>query len=935
MMKIAYRSLRRLLLFWSAAIVLVDVASAEVSPVLTLESQVLPIGTGTKVFVDSSREMTFEQVQQAWSEGRFEDETKAVPNYGFTGFAYWFHFEIRDSGRVQGPWFFSMESPLVDFIDLYYRNTDGTWVHKASGDRLPFEERGLKHRFFYFPLPLSSDQPTAVFVRMQTQGASQFVMSIQSQAAVSAEDHESQLAQGAFIGLMAIMIAYYLLMAIGARSLEYLSLSLHWSGILLFKLVINGLAYEYLWPRSPWWGNVASAFSVPFVFLMAGFATYKFLGLSDYRRTSKIFKVLLSLLAIGTLGSFVLPYSTLKIFLAIGLCTVIAILVTSVYTLLSGYQSARFFLLSWISIIVASLVYGLQKSGLLPVSFLTTYSVEIGAAIHVLLMAIGASDKINAINMAIRRAQKEALEAQIEARRLTETMNIELERQVKERTEELWQQTKGMSVMLDNIQQGICTIDGGGSIHPQYSQFLERVVGTKDLSGKSLYEVLFDRSDLSAEDRSQLRTAIGFSMGQDSLGFEGNQHLLPRQMKLQSAKGSQYLEVDWAPIEGPHGDIQKILAAVRDITSVKKAEEAAAARQHELEIIGQILEIPASKFKRFISSTSRLLDDCEQIVQAGPRVIDWPVLLRNIHTIKGNARTYSFHELSQVTHEVETDLFTFDLTQAAAAQHTQLQHQLARIRTLIQTYEQVHDIKLKRKDQAELELNLMKLSQLVGPNLAALPEEPRHQLARVLGSLDRFSANSFGTILRPLVSSLDGLAKMLGRQVPEVRIEGQDFYLDVAGQERIEDIFVHLFRNSLDHGFDPDLQGQITIQIEHTGDATRLIYQDNGSGLNLKVLKEKGLRSQHIHENASEEAVANLIFLTGISSATKVTEISGRGVGMEAVKAFIESLGGTLQLKLTGMGPSPDYRRFSLTLQLPPQIQVNESRELSAAQKAA
>ncbi len=74
------------------------------------------------------------------------------------------------------------------------------------------------------------------------------------------------------------------------------------------------------------------------------------------------------------------------------------------------------------------------------------------------------TDKINDTNKKMQRAQEDALKAQVETNRLQEVMNTQLEQQVRERTEELWNQTKGMTVILENLNQGICKIDGSYSI---------------------------------------------------------------------------------------------------------------------------------------------------------------------------------------------------------------------------------------------------------------------------------------------------------------------------------------------------------------------------------------------------------------------------------------------------------------------------------------
>ncbi|MDQ3230723.1 MAG: Hpt domain-containing protein, partial [Pseudobdellovibrionaceae bacterium] len=618
------------------------------------------VGPVADVFEDKSRKMTFEKAQRAWEKGRFKPEVQELPNYGFTGRAYWFHFRVIGKDITREPWFLGLEYPLIDRIDLYYQNEMGEWQHKESGDRRAFESRDLKNRFFYFDIPVQSTQPTEIYLRLQTDGASEFLLYFKTLHEIMKEDHESQYVQGMYVGLLAVMIAYYMLMTFGARSLENLFLTSFLLALLFFKMAMNGLAIEYLWSDVIWWANASVAFSVPFVFLTALLNAYSFLPIKNYRRLQIVYLFFISLLGFECLASFVLPYIAVKAYVMSGLMATILIFFSSIFMLVKGYKPARFFMLAWVSLMMGALLFGTQKLGLIPVSFWSMHGLEIATAALVVLPSVGAADKVNEINKKIRRAQKVALQAQVEARRVTEQMNTQLEAQVKARTIELWQQTKDMSVMLNNIQQGICTVDGDGIIHKEYSSYLESILNHKNLEGQSLFSLIFARSDQSTEKVQMLHSVLESCMAEDAINFEINSHLLPRHIQLIQGSERRDLEMEWAPIEGADNKVQKVLTAIRDVTEIKKAEAMAAARQRELEIMGRILDLPASKFKRFVQSTHHLLQDCYAILERPDLKDSWAMILRNAHTIKGNARTYGFEEISKVVHQVENGLFSFD-----------------------------------------------------------------------------------------------------------------------------------------------------------------------------------------------------------------------------------------------------------------------------------
>jgi two-component sensor histidine kinase len=906
-----------------AALVLSGLARAE-ERLLILEAAKgrYTVGPYADVYEDKGRRMTFEKAQRFFQKGRFKPEVQNLPNYGFTGRAYWFHLKVIGKEGEQEPWFLGLEYPLIDKIDLYFQDEQGEWQHKESGDRREFSSRDLKNRFFYFDIPVHGVEPTEIYLRLQTDGASEFLLYFKTLHEIMKEDHESQYVQGMYVGLLAVMIAYYLLMTIGARSLENFFLTSFLFALLLFKMAMNGLAIEYLWSDFIWWANASVAFAVPFVFHTALLNAYSFLPVKNYRRLQITYFVFIGLTGLQCLASFILPYIAVKAYVMTGLCATLLIFSSSIFMLIKGYKPARFFMLAWVSLLMGSLLFGTQKLGLIPVSFWSINGVEIATACLVVLLSVGAADKINEINKKIRRAQKAALQAQVEARRVTELMNTQLEAQVKERTEELWQQTKDMSVMLHNIQQGICTVDGDGTIHKEYSSYLERILEHRNLEGQSLFDLIFAKSDQPADKVQMLHSVLESCMAEDTLNFEINSHLLPRHVQLVQGSVRRDLEIEWAPIEDAENRVQKVLTAIRDVTEIKKAEAIAAARQRELEIMGRILELPASKFKRFVQSTRHLLQDCYNILARAELKDHWYMILRNAHTIKGNARTYGLDEMSKMVHQLENGLFSFDRSKIGPVERDFSIKGLKGIEELLNFYVMIHDEKLKRAAFADLETAMVRLSTLVVEHKEQMSAYLQREFGEILSRLDQLNVNSFHKALQPIISSLKPLAEQLGKRPPLVLIKGVDFYVEPDQTEMLEDIFVHAFRNSLDHGFSAEDQGEITLTIHHNETFTEITYADSGKGLNLPVLHRKALEKNLIAADASENDIAHMIFIPGISSAQVVTEISGRGVGMEAVRAFVKLLGGEVDVVLDGPGKGEGYRKFHLCIRLPVQKKI-------------
>lgn len=168
------------------------------------------------------------------------------------------------------------------------------------------------------------------------------------------------------------------------------------------------------------------------------------------------------------------------------------------------------------------------------------------------------------------------------------------------------------------------------------------------------------------------------------------------------------------------------------------------------------------------------------------------------------------------------------------------------------------------------------------------------------------------------------ISKSLNKKV-ELELLGEQTELDKTVMERIGDPLVHLVRNSLDHGIELPEQrvaagksemGKITLNAFHQGGNIVIQIIDDGAGLNkeriLSKAIEKGLVSEH--DNLSDEQIYDLVFRPGFSTAAEITDISGRGVGMDVVRRNIQDLNGSVEVESTPGQGSVFTIRLPLTL---------------------
>ena len=183
------------------------------------------------------------------------------------------------------------------------------------------------------------------------------------------------------------------------------------------------------------------------------------------------------------------------------------------------------------------------------------------------------------------------------------------------------------------------------------------------------------------------------------------------------------------------------------------------------------------------------------------------------------------------------------------------------------------------------------------------------------------------------------LAMNCGKQI-RIEMEGKETELDKTLVEAIKDPLTHLVRNSVDHGIEkPEVreangkspEGILLLRAYHEGGQVNIEITDDGGGIHTERVAEtavkRGVVTQEQISRMSERELLNLIFMPGFSTAEKVTNVSGRGVGMDVVKTNIEKIGGTIDIQ-TNLGKGTTFKlKVPLTLAIIPALIITTGQE--------
>ncbi|HEY7772298.1 MAG TPA: two-component regulator propeller domain-containing protein [Marinagarivorans sp.] len=529
---------------------------------------------------------------------------------------------------------------------------------------------------------------------------------------------------------------------------------------------------------------------------------------------------------------------------------------------------------------------------------------------------------------------------QRQKRRLIEEQNRLLEAKVNERTKELAAKNNDIQAMLGNMRQGLFTVQPDGGIHPEYSAYLEKIFNTREIAGCSAVDLLFDGADIGGDAMNQAREALKSIIGEDEMNFTFNAHVLPTEYKVTRNEKPQYLSLVWDPII-KDGLVEKLMVSVRDVTALREAEAEAQSQKRELDIIAQVIKIPEKKYLSFEESAQQFIaENRREITEHNSLdrdVVD--LLFRNMHTIKGNCRTYGMQHCSDVVHDVETYYSELQKGTDGVWDKARLLADLERVEAAINEYHKVYHWVLGRggsDDELRVRASILHSTQRyicrAFEAQPALKSSTDLQSAKLL--LNITLSSPLSEVVEGIVSSLPSIAEQLNKASPKVVFNDQNMRIRISAYEVINNVFAHILRNSLDHGIEPSDErkalgksesGHITVTSSQAGNGMSVTIADDGRGINVASLFNKGVEMQRWRngDDVSVQAMADLIFVSGASTKTEVSDISGRGVGMDAVKRFLEKIGGSIRVHLLADSPNEQgCIPFETVITLPPSCYV-------------
>jgi PAS domain-containing protein len=746
-----------------------------------------------------------------------------------------------------------------------------------------------------------------IFLRMKTQSSIIFEISLRSEQ----EFYETKLLEYSFLytmfGVLSVMALYNLFTWVQLRRATFLIYVGFNVTIILQFMIVSGIVTHYVEDHD-WIMNQGYLLLANISTLMACLFPIFFLSL----RQRHPWLLRIGLLQIAWVVST--AFVSLVSYTIAAKLSVLGALGASFFALAAGlvcswkrFRPAYFFTLAWLVMIIANCLRMAMLAGSIPASFVVEWGVLIGSVTEVVLLSLAMADKIRLVERhAVARINDLNMDLQHEHSQVM-ALNSNLERLVEERTREI-------KSILQHIQIGIIAVGKPGlMVTDTHSDSVRALFGTEHIAQRSIMDLLFHEAQVTDEQKSQIQNALESCLDEDAIAFDMNSHLLPHEITRRAEQGERSLQLDWNPVIDNAGKIEKILLSIKDITALKKLEKEAEEKSQELELIGEILEIPTRQFGIFIKTSLSLLAENLRLLQ-GKASIERDVLkilFINMHTIKGAARALQLRQLTPFIHVVEQNMVSMLSGEKSCKQDTLLQD-TERVQAFLEHYQELNQGKLGRDSEDMISLpvtfmgRLHKALRLVEKEMQPTLRDEVKPLRETIEDLTFIRAEA---VFREVLSHAEMLARDLRKECPDIVIQDNAIRLSSKGQEFVRKAFLHVIRNSMDHGIETAKErlksgkaskGCIEVMIENHQGGLRIRYRDDGRGLNIRAIRRLALERRLVHNLASLslEDIAQLIFEPGFSTSQEVNEYSGRGVGMSAVKEYVEKFNGTVTLHL-------------------------------------
>ena len=474
-------------------------------------------------------------------------------------------------------------------------------------------------------------------------------------------------------------------------------------------------------------------------------------------------------------------------------------------------------------------------------------------------------------------------------------LNENLEHEVEEKTKEV-------TALLNNAGQGFLSFGCDFIIDDEYSAECIKLLG-KDIAGKDIAKLLFS-------DKTKIEFFKSTILDINEMSNNTIKRSLLSLLPMEIVLNKRALKLEYRLL-----DDNQFMMIITNISAQKKLENKIKKEQKTLKMIVEIITENDTFFdikkdyEDFINNYEKYIDSSRTSLS---NINDIYIL---VHTFKGTFSQLYMDNIVQFLHSIESELSNM----LKKSSHTNeelllllknsnfkssLQNELDVVRTIL------GDDFFAHHNYIKVDLSIIKTLEKDIHDLFKKSDIKTPESKNIIIELSNISNQKLFYLLKQYPSVVEQVAERLQKNIYDLKIVGDK---SIVVRDEIKPFLktlVHVFKNAADHGIESsqrriknskDPKGTISCNFEQTGDIIKIIISDDGAGIDREKVLQKalslGMTTEEKASLLSDEEMYEFIFSEQFSTKDEITDISGRGVGMNAVKQELEKIGGTIKIE--------------------------------------
>ena len=418
---------------------------AQPKAVLTLDDNNFIVGKYLHILEDNSSKLS---VFQALRSKNYVPNSSKVPNLGFTEGVFWVKL-LLENQTPDSHYILQINQALLDEVTLYEFSADSILLRETSlGEKFNLNQRKYKDNYLLFDVNIPKGKQHIFLLKIISGEQILLPLQISTLDTALERNRNRDLLFGIYFGIIFVMMAYNFFIYFSVKDRSYLYYVFYIFAVGFTQAVLEGYTLKFLWPGNFWLASRSVYFSTSWVCISSIIFLRFFLHTKELApKLDKFFQYIFLAFVVCVIANAIVVNSITHNFtqVIVGLVS-FSLLITSLVIYRKGFRPAKFFLLAWIVLIIGIFVFVMKDAGILEANILTTYTLQIGSVIEVILLSFALADRINIF-------KKEKEETQAELIKVVSEQNVVLEEKVRIRTEELEEKNDELAVTLSDLKE--------------------------------------------------------------------------------------------------------------------------------------------------------------------------------------------------------------------------------------------------------------------------------------------------------------------------------------------------------------------------------------------------------------------------------------------------------------------------------------------------